>query len=156
MSLHDLPTELDDHVISYLDSAGVSSISRVDKYYRKLADPHLYENPNFDDDHPRRLKQLLRTLLCRKDLHGHLIKDIRLDLHHDEGDTRQVPATPHDRQNTAVALDPQGDVLYQDLQSLIIQINVLSLRSRGPSFRSNSRWRGSERSSSPTGCLAAL
>jgi hypothetical protein len=122
MSLHDLPTELDDYIIGYLDMADTNSISRVDKYYLKLGDPHLYEHLNVRKNNPRRLRLLLRTLLCRKDLRP-LIKGLVLNLRHDESVTLQLLTPPDDRQITGAVLDPQGDAFYQDLQSLLIHIN---------------------------------
>jgi hypothetical protein len=122
MSLDDLPTELDDHIIGYLDMADTNSISRVDKYYRKLSEPHLYEHLNARKNNPRRLRLLLRTLLCHKDLRP-LIKGLVLNLSRDESVTLQLLTPPNDRQITSAVLDPQGDAFYQDLQSLLIHIN---------------------------------
>jgi hypothetical protein len=117
MSLHDLPTELDDHIIGYLDMADTNSISRVNKYYRKLSEPHLYEHLNVRKNDPHRLRLLLRTLRCRK------IKGLVLNLSHNESVTLQLLMPPDDCQITGAVLDPQGDAIYQDLQSLLIHIN---------------------------------
>jgi hypothetical protein len=122
MSLLDLPMELDDHIIGYLDMADTNSISRVDKYYRKLSEPHLYEHLNVRKNNPRRLRLLLRILLCRKDLRP-LIKGPVLHLSHDESLTLQLLTPPDDRQITGAVLDPQGEAFYQDFQSLLIHIN---------------------------------
>jgi hypothetical protein len=74
MSLEALPTELDLRIIGFLDTKHKSALSRVSKYYRDVAEPLLYERVQLwgHDDH--RVRQLLLTLLQRKDLR-HLVKE---------------------------------------------------------------------------------
>jgi hypothetical protein len=70
MYLQDLPTELDVAIINYLLDCpnAVDSMVRVSKYYRKLGEPIFYHNIGFYAYQSRRVKQLLMTLLRRKDL----------------------------------------------------------------------------------------
>jgi hypothetical protein len=77
MSLEALPTELDLRIIGFLDTKHKSALSRVSKYYRDVAEPLLYERVQLwgHDDH--RVRQLLLTLLQRKDLR-HLVKEFCL------------------------------------------------------------------------------
>jgi hypothetical protein len=70
MYLQDLSTELDVAIINYLLDCpnAVDSMVRVSKYYRKLGEPIFYRNVGFYAYESRRVKQLLMTLLRRKDL----------------------------------------------------------------------------------------
>jgi hypothetical protein len=68
MSLGGLPTELDVVILDYLDRNDVSCVSRVSKYYRKLAEPLLYHDIQLHTHEHDRIKRLLITLVNRKDL----------------------------------------------------------------------------------------
>jgi len=76
MSLSELPTELDAKIIEFLHAAddrqAVSSMSRVSKYYRQLAEPFLYRDLVFRAADEIRIKRLLITLLVETELAKHI------------------------------------------------------------------------------------
>jgi hypothetical protein len=78
--MNKLSTELDSKIANCLDgdTQALSAFSKVNKYYRIVAEPYLYKDLVFhpDDDVP--LKRLLLTLLHRKELALH-ISSVRLD-----------------------------------------------------------------------------
>jgi hypothetical protein len=109
MSLAKLSTELDVHIVQYLEQPDVSSFSRTSKYYRRICEPVLYEWRSLLSSHHSRIKRLLFTLLVRSDLRR-LIKHFRL-VH---GQTHGV--MPKQHPSLSIPLDPCGiDGLYQDL-----------------------------------------
>jgi hypothetical protein len=69
MSLQDLPTEPDVATLNHLWTCprDLSRMTRVSKYYRKLEEPILYGDIGFWAHHSYQIKQLLLTLLRRKD-----------------------------------------------------------------------------------------
>lgn len=51
MPLYELPTELDEQIIKFIDNVqDLSSMTQVSKYYRNLAEPFSVQSPRF----PRR------------------------------------------------------------------------------------------------------
>jgi len=68
MSLEELPTELDAAIIDYLEQGDLTELCLVSKYYRQLAEPHLYDSIEFYNNHEDRVNLLLFTLIKRKDL----------------------------------------------------------------------------------------
>jgi hypothetical protein len=72
MSLQALPTELDEQIIGHLVQTDLSTMSRVSKYHRKMAEPLLYRAIALWDDRGINIRSLLLTLLSRSDLALHV------------------------------------------------------------------------------------
>jgi hypothetical protein len=68
MSLNDLPTELDKHILEHLHSLDLSRMICISRYYRGISEPLLYKSIYIASNHHDRIKKLLFTLLRRKDL----------------------------------------------------------------------------------------
>lgn len=82
ISLSQLPTELDSRIANYLvdDKKPLSSLSKVSKYYRSVAELLLYMNLTFADDDYTGLTLLMLTLVHRERLSLH-IKSLKVDHH---------------------------------------------------------------------------
>jgi hypothetical protein len=76
-SLHALPTELDEQIIRYLNTADTARLSCVSKYYRRVAEPYLYDSIELCSHDCNRIKLLLLALIRRKDL-GQMIHHFEL------------------------------------------------------------------------------
>jgi len=74
MSLGELSTELDCAIVSFLedDKRALSAFSKVSKYYRAIAEPHLYQALGFKSVEWESLTRLLLTLIKREDLALHI------------------------------------------------------------------------------------
>lgn len=66
MSFSDLPTELDQQVIEYIENAqDLSSMTQVSKYYRELTEPSLYRHLDLREDDFVGVCRLLDTIIRR-------------------------------------------------------------------------------------------
>jgi hypothetical protein len=72
MSMSALSTEIDEHVIQYLSHADLHNLSLVSKYYRALAEPHMYRHFVFRGNHAHTMFLLFFAILARKDLALHI------------------------------------------------------------------------------------
>lgn len=72
MSLSELSTELDHHIIRLLSHGELDSLSRVSKYYRGLAEPYHYESLQFSNAQGLRIMQFFHTIVRRQDLAQHV------------------------------------------------------------------------------------
>lgn len=89
MFLQSLPTELDLRILQFLDTIDISRVTRVSKYYRKIAEPLLYESVTFWQIDGDRIRFLLDTILSSTELCP-LIK--RFSLSQDRPDLAHLPA----------------------------------------------------------------
>jgi hypothetical protein len=81
MSLQALPTEMDEQILGYLAQTDLSTISKVSKYHRTIAEPLLYRTITLWDDRSINIRSLLLTLLSRSDLALHIRRLlVRMDL----------------------------------------------------------------------------
>lgn len=72
MPLSAIPTELDERIFDYLKRKELSAVSKVSKYYRRIAEPHLYRELRFVGYRNVNAHLLLLTLLSRNDLAVHI------------------------------------------------------------------------------------
>ncbi|KAJ8108607.1 hypothetical protein OPT61_g8058 [Boeremia exigua] len=72
MSLSALPTELHIQIAQYLQSTELSSVSKVSRYYRVIAEPHLYRYICIPAKQDVCARKLLLTLISRPDLATHV------------------------------------------------------------------------------------
>jgi len=80
MSLKALPTEIDEQILDYLEQTDLSTLSKVYKYHRKIAEPLLYHTIKLRDNRSIKIRSLLLTLLSRNDLAHHIRRLlVRLD-----------------------------------------------------------------------------
>jgi hypothetical protein len=63
-----LSTEIDEHIIGRLDKAALDALSQTSKYYRTLAEAHLYRDLTFSINRPCSITLLCFTLLKRPEL----------------------------------------------------------------------------------------
>jgi hypothetical protein len=84
-SLSSLSTELDERILAFLDHGALNAVSKVSKYYRAIAEPHLYGDLRFNDTQVKALKALMLTVISRLDLAAH-IQIIRFSQHFRELD----------------------------------------------------------------------
>lgn len=90
MSLQALPTEMDEQILGHLAPSDLSTMSKVSKYHRKIAEPLLYRTITLWDDRSINIRSLLLTLLSRRDLALHIRRLlVRLDLR----SSRNLPLT---------------------------------------------------------------
>lgn len=78
MSFAVLATELDTRIISFLDQSSLSKMSRVSRYYRRIAVPHLYKHIRFVNYNWVAIKWLSLVLAFQPALAMH-IKSFTLD-----------------------------------------------------------------------------
>lgn len=79
-----LSTELDDNIARRLAKDDLNALSRTNKYYRALAEPHLYRNLVFNTLHIHKIVFLFRTIIQRPALAEHIrslvpSRDLKLD-----------------------------------------------------------------------------
>jgi hypothetical protein len=72
MSLASLSTELDEPIIRQLPQSDLHSISLTSKYYRALAEPHLYKDIRMCVQDNSGILWFFLTLLDRKELVQHI------------------------------------------------------------------------------------
>lgn len=72
MSMGMLSTELDNNVAQHLVIKELSALSRTFKYYRALAEPHLYKDVLFSTEQIYRIWFLLCTIVQRPSLAEHI------------------------------------------------------------------------------------
>lgn len=116
-SLQDLPTELDAHIIGYVDHSDIERMTCVSKYYRKVAELLLYHAVYLGVDNDDLIKLLMLTLLGRPDLRP-LMQSIEIDY------SPQSRLHPLPKLDTAIYLPnnrPQG-ALYHQLSSQVLVI----------------------------------
>jgi hypothetical protein len=102
MSLQALPTELDEQILGHLAQTDLSTVSKVSKYHRKIAEPLLYRTVTLCGDRSIDIRSLFLTLLSRSDLALHIRRllvrlDLRLPRSHQltsEVDNRMEEALP--------------------------------------------------------------
>lgn len=78
MSFEGLPTELDSHVLSFLEIPELSAMSMVSKTYRRVAEPYLYRQLICSTESPLSVRWLLITMIQRPELAAY-IRSITLD-----------------------------------------------------------------------------
>lgn len=84
MSISGIPTELDKHILSYLQHDSLNAISKVSKYYRGIAEPYLYRNLKFDGQKDSRIRWLVLTLVARPDVAKN-VKTLKVSYQHEDG-----------------------------------------------------------------------
>jgi hypothetical protein len=70
--LSSLSTELDDRILDFLDHDALNAVSKVSKYYRAIAEPHLYRSLLFSDNQVKAIHALFLTLISCPDLATHI------------------------------------------------------------------------------------
>ena len=68
MSLSDLSTEIDEMIIQYLPHHALHNLTLTNKYYRKIAEPHLYRNIHVRSTDSLSIPLLLLSLISRREL----------------------------------------------------------------------------------------
>lgn len=116
MSLQALSTELDVIIISHLDKQDLSRMSRTSKHYRRISEPLLYGGICIGSDGHDRIKQLLITLISRKDLRK-LIQYFYL-YHADNHDL----GLPRNHPSVCLPEAHNGDTLYDRLCAHVAEI----------------------------------
>jgi hypothetical protein len=66
-----ISTELDENIIGHLPQAAFNSVSKVSRYYRKLAEPYLYRDLVFSIHQHISISELLTAILDRRELSLH-------------------------------------------------------------------------------------
>lgn len=117
MSFDALSTELDTRIVALIeDQLALSSMSKVSKYYRTLAEPHLYRDFHFHEDGKRRACQLLVTLLRRPELAVHITSLTLLPTDRDENlELQKIDFTFSDPEQTSIR-DIMVQAFCPDLQ----------------------------------------
>lgn len=101
MSLKALPTEIDEQILDYLEQTDLSTLLKVSKYHRKIAEPLLYHTITLRDNRSIKIRSLLLTLLSRNDLAHHIRRLlVRLDLRLPRG--RQLTSEVDNRMEEAL------------------------------------------------------
>lgn len=77
MSLQQLSTELDTFICERCDTSTLLSLCATSRYWRKLAEPIIYEDVCFTVDEARKVKTLLVTLIKRPEL-AKYVRKIRI------------------------------------------------------------------------------
>jgi hypothetical protein len=72
MSLPALSTELDDRIVSFLEHKAINAISKVSRYYHRVAEPHLYHTLEFKDNQHLKSLRLLLTIVSRPKLAAYI------------------------------------------------------------------------------------
>jgi hypothetical protein len=77
--MQSLSTELDEMILGYLDPLALSALSMTSKYYRRIAEPHLYKNLVFYVEDAYGVFNLLFNLVNRQELAQHIQSFTLLD-----------------------------------------------------------------------------
>lgn len=72
MSFDALPTELDNHILLYLDHDGLNAMSQTSKTYRTITEPFLYRNLELKAGNHVSIRWLVITLLCRPEVAAYI------------------------------------------------------------------------------------
>jgi hypothetical protein len=88
MSMESLSTEMDENIIQRLPKSALNNFSKTSRYYRSLAEPHLYRNLVLSNRQPQEILRLFFTILRRNGLATH-IRSFRLTC--DDAGVRVLP-----------------------------------------------------------------
>jgi hypothetical protein len=83
-----LSTEMDENIIQRLPKSALNNLSKTSRYYRSLAEPHLYRNLVLSNQQPQKILRLFFTILRRNGLATH-IRNFRLT--RDDAGTQVLP-----------------------------------------------------------------
>lgn len=99
MSLSRLSTEIDESAVSFLPSSALSNLSKTSKYYRALAEPHLYRDLHFSIHESLNVFRLFLTILKRSDLAAHIRSSWLSTGHRDAIEDTRVSTSTEDTDN---------------------------------------------------------